>query len=286
MTARPRGTVRLTGQHVGTCLASTMATLKVSRLFVASSRLTSTHPPNAWLYSSSLYSDPSHGAVQFDMCKHIPQHDFILLSEHYAHSKALEPKSFRKLLFQLGVTDCIQAAKQTVSLSQASKPTSPWGLVNLGDAAEGGWLIQDHSAQEFEAVVQSIIAAEDETQVLPSMQYLAELLSVHWAAHVGHWLSATCVNKSTGNASSAFCTSGGACAACLSLYSLLSTVHTVHSCGNHSHKCPQHEVTCCMLLIIGSKTTSHLQTAAPRQDQMNMSFTVSNMSQATKLLVH
>ena len=153
-----------------------------------------------------------------------------MVSEHYAQSKALEPKSFRKLLFQMGVTDCIQAPKQTVSLSQASKATSPWGLVNLGDADESGWVVQDHSAQEFEAVVQSVIAAEDETQVLPSMQYLAELLSVHWAAHAGHWLSATCLNKSTGDARAAFfCTSGGACAACLSLYYLMSTVRTVHT---------------------------------------------------------
>lgn len=121
-----------------------------------------------------------------------------MVSEHYAKSKALEPKSFRKLLFQLGITDCIQAPKQTVSLSQVDKPTSPWGSVNLGDAAEGGWVIQDHSAQEFEAIVQSLAAAEDQAQALPSMQYLAEMLSAHWAAHLGHWLSATCVNKSTG----------------------------------------------------------------------------------------
>lgn len=135
-----------------------------------------------------------------------------MVSEHYAQSKALEPKSFRKLLFHLGATDCIQAPKQTVSLSQASKLTSPWGLVNLGDAAEGVWVIKDHSAHEFEAVVQSVIAAEDQTQMLPSMQYLAELLSVHWAAHVGHWLSATCVNKSTGEVKPAcFRTLGSAC---------------------------------------------------------------------------
>ena len=70
--------------------------------------------------------------------------------------------------------------------------------MDLGDAAEGGWLIQDHSAKEFEAVVQSVVAAEDEAQALPSMQYLAEMLSAHWAAHLAHWLSATCVNQSTG----------------------------------------------------------------------------------------
>lgn len=143
--------------------------------------------------------NPPGGVLQFDICKHIPQHDFIMVSEHYAQSRALEPKSFRKLLFKLGVTDCIQAQKQTVSLSPASKPTSPWAGGDLGDAAEDGWILQDHSSREFEAVVQSVLAAEDQTQLLPSMQYLAELLSVHWAAHVSHWLSATCVNKSTGN---------------------------------------------------------------------------------------
>lgn len=120
------------------------------------------------------------------------------MSEHYAQSRALEPKSFRKLLFKLGVTDCIQAQKQTVTLSPASKPTSPWAEVDLGNAAEGGWVLQDHSSREFEAIVQSVIAAKDQTQLLPSMQYLAELLSVHWAAHAGHWLGSTCVNKSTG----------------------------------------------------------------------------------------
>ena len=156
-----------------------------------------------------------------------------MVSEHYAKSKALEPKAFRKLLFQLGVTDCIQAPKQTVSLSQVNKPTSPWGSVNLGDAAEAGWVIQDHSAQEFEALVQSVAAAEDQTQALPSMQYLAEMLSAHWAAHLGHWLAATCVNKSTGeirgHTRSCFCW-----AASCTLYSLSLMLHVVHTVQTNS----------------------------------------------------
>lgn len=134
--------------------------------------------------------------MQFDVCKHIPQHDFTLVSEHYAQSRYLEPKHFRRLLFQLGVSDCIQAPRQKVVLSPTSKPTSPWADVDLGEAPEGGWIIQDYSAEEFEAVVRSVLAAEGQRQASGSMQYLAEMLSAHWVAHLSHWQKTTCVSQS------------------------------------------------------------------------------------------
>ncbi|KAL3151290.1 hypothetical protein ABBQ38_013128 [Trebouxia sp. C0009 RCD-2024] len=122
-----------------------------------------------------------------DICKHIPQHNFTVLSEHYAQSSCVDPKHLRKLFYQLGVTDSIQAPKQTVVLPTASKPTSPWGAVDLGEAPDGGWVIQDHSAEEFEAIVESVLAADDESQAVRSMQFLAEMLSSQWAAHLSHW---------------------------------------------------------------------------------------------------
>ena len=102
----------------------------------------------------------------------------------------------RKLLLQLGVTDCIPAPKQTLVLTPASKPSSPWGGVDLGEAPDEGWIIQDRSAEEFEAIVQSVLAAEDESQAVRSMQFLAGMLSSQWSAHVGHWVNATCVHRS------------------------------------------------------------------------------------------
>ena len=134
--------------------------------------------------------------MQIDVCTHIPHHDFTILSDHYAQSMYVEPNHFRKLLFQLGVTDYIQAPKRTVVLTPADKPTSPWGLVDLGEAPDSGWLIQDHCAVEFEAIVQSVLAAEDESQTVHSMQFLAEMLLSHWAAHLSHWVSATCLSRS------------------------------------------------------------------------------------------
>lgn len=126
------------------------------------------------------------------MCKHIPQHNFTVLSEHYAQSSCVDPKHLRKL----SVTDSIQASKQTLILTPANKPTSPWGAVDLGEAPDSGWVIQDHSAEEFEAIVESVVAAEDESQAVRSMQFLAGMLSSQWAAHLSHWVSATCVSRS------------------------------------------------------------------------------------------
>lgn len=117
----------------------------------------------------------------------------------------MDPKHLRKLFYQLGVTDSIQAPKQTVVLPTASKPTSPWGAVDLGEAPDGGWVIQDHSAEEFEAIVESVLAADDESQAVRSMQFLAEMLSSQWAAHLSHWVSATCVSRSGELLSSCAC---------------------------------------------------------------------------------
>ena len=76
-------------------------------------------------------------------------------------------------------------------LTPAGKATSPWADLNLGDAPQDGWPVQDHSADEFEAVVVSVLAAQDQTGALSSMQYLAGLLSSKWAAHFSHQLTAT-----------------------------------------------------------------------------------------------
>ena len=134
--------------------------------------------------------------LQFELGQNIPQHEFTIVSEHYSHSKYLEPQRFRKLLFQLGVTDCIQAPKQTLTLSPASKAASPWADTDLGSAPEGGWRLHDFSLSEFEAIVESVVAAEEkDTPGLHSMQYLAEMMSAHWAAYLSHCCTATCTNS-------------------------------------------------------------------------------------------
>ena len=134
--------------------------------------------------------------LQFDLRKNIPQHDFCLVSDAYAQQKIVEPSHFRRVLFQLGISDCIQVPKRELILSPADKPQSPWVAADLGDAPQGNWVLQDFACEEFEAVVQSVLASMDDSQSLRSLQYLAEMVSAQWAAHYSHNLTAACTSRS------------------------------------------------------------------------------------------
>ena len=143
-----------------------------------------------------MYTHKIQPALQFDLCNNMPHHDFCLVSDAYAQQSMVEASHFRKMLFQLGVTDCIQVPKKQVTLLLANKSNSPWAAADLGDSPDGGWLMQDYGADEFEAVVQSVLAGMEEDHSLRSLQYLAEMLSAQWAAHYSHNLTASCTTRS------------------------------------------------------------------------------------------
>jgi len=64
--------------------------------------------------------------------------------------------------------------------------------------------------------VQSVLTAEDQTQGLRSMQYLAEMLSAQWAAHFSHCMTATCTTSSGMAAVSSVHSTAGRLGECLS----------------------------------------------------------------------
>ncbi len=120
-----------------------------------------------------------------------------MISSRYSEQGMLPADQMRRLLLQLGAADHIAVPQQTFLLQPSEKAASPWSDVNLGDAPQAGWTINDYSGAEFEAVVRSITQeAEDQAQMLTSMKNVASIVSSRWEVLYSRCLTATCTQHS------------------------------------------------------------------------------------------
>ena len=136
-------------------------------------------------------------ALQVDLQRLIPEHSFTTVSSIYSEQNMLPPDSMRKLLLQLGAADHIAVPQKTCTLQPSDKAASPWADLDLGDAPQAGWTINDFYSGEFEAVVQSVVQnAEDQAQMLTSLGNVINILSSRWEALYRHCLTSTCTQQS------------------------------------------------------------------------------------------
>lgn len=99
--------------------------------------------------------------MQVDLQRLIPEHSFTTVSGIYSEQNMLPLDSMRKLLLQLGAADHIAVPQKTCTLQPSHKAASPWADLDLGDAPQAGWIINDYFSGEFEAIVQSVGCAAD-----------------------------------------------------------------------------------------------------------------------------
>ncbi len=92
-----------------------------------------------------------------DLAQLFPQHDWLFPSEGYLASGAGSSTAWRTLFKALGFTDFLQAPIIALKLAPEQKAATHWADADLGTPdASGSYTLQDRSAAEFKAVLQSL----------------------------------------------------------------------------------------------------------------------------------
>ena len=120
--------------------------------------------------------------LQVDLVKLLPQHRWLFPSDAYLASEAGNSAAWRTLFKALGFTDFIQVPTVTIRLTDRQKAASLWADSDLGTPdASGSFTLQDWSAVEFKAVVQSLLQqCKDEETVQLHCGHLAHHMDALW----------------------------------------------------------------------------------------------------------
>ncbi|DBA85049.1 TPA: hypothetical protein ACH3X2_005780 [Trebouxia sp. C0005] len=171
---------------------------------IISSGLTAPEALNASLSSKIISKLKAHGKVvtnhgikqleeaflhlpvnlgnKIDLVKLFPQHQWHFPSDAYLASEAGSSAAWRTLFKALGFTDFIQVPTITVRFTDRQKAASLWADSDLGTPDDSGsFTLQDWSAVEFKAVVQSLLQhCKDEDSVQLHCGHLAHHMDALW----------------------------------------------------------------------------------------------------------
>ena len=121
-------------------------------------------------------------SLQVDLVKLFPQHRWLFPSDAYLASEAGSSTAWQTLFKALGFTDFIQVPTVTIRLTDRQKAASLWAGSDLGNPDDSGsFTLQDRSAVEFKAVVQSLLQqCKDEETVQLHCGHLAHHMDALW----------------------------------------------------------------------------------------------------------
>ena len=119
-----------------------------------------------------------------DLVALFPQHQWLFPSDAYQATEAGSSTAWRTLFKALGCTDFIQVPLVTLKLTPKQRAASLWADCQLGlPDAFGCYTVQDCSAGEFRAVVQSLLQqCKDEEAVMLHCGHLAHHIDALWEA--------------------------------------------------------------------------------------------------------
>lgn len=130
-------------------------------------------------------------SLQVDLVTLSPQHRWLFPSEAYQATEAGSSTAWRTLFKALGCTDFIQVPLVTLKLDGKQKAASLWAGYDLGHPDTSGcYTVQDWSAEEFRAVVHSLLQqCKDEEAVQLHCRHLAHHMDALWEAEYAACIS-------------------------------------------------------------------------------------------------